>query len=88
MLRFSVNARRSGTLQEIQTGKQLDIERKRLKALVNKIDETDSKLELSREYMDSLRRSQRRKEDSAKDGTSFMSRGVGDIDEDIMDDLH
>ncbi|KAJ9223049.1 hypothetical protein DTO169C6_4523 [Paecilomyces variotii] len=88
MLRFSTDAHNSDTSSEAKISEQLSLERKRLKALVTQIDETESRLELSREYLDNLRRNLRRKEDSAKEGPTLISRGGGDIDEDIMDDLH
>ncbi|KAL1866925.1 hypothetical protein Plec18167_008857 [Paecilomyces lecythidis] len=88
MLRFNVDTRNSNTLSEAKISEQLNREQERLKDLLTKIDETESRLELSREYTDNLRRNQRRKEDSVKEGPSLISRGSGDIDEDIMDDLH
>ncbi|GAD98623.1 COP9 signalosome complex subunit 3 [Paecilomyces variotii No. 5] len=88
MLRFNVDTRSSNTLPETKINEQLNREQERLKDLLTMIEETESRLELSKEYTDNLRRNQRRKEDSMKEGPSLVSRGGGDIDEDIMDDLH
>lgn len=89
MLRFSAAASSTDASLEASIRNQLIQERRRLMLLMDNVEESDRKLELSKEHVDHLRRSQKRKDNTAKDGGPNVVRDGNDfdIDEDMMGDL-
>lgn len=88
MLRFSAAASSIDASLEASIRERLIQEKQRLMVLMDNIEESDMKLELSKEHVDHLRKSQKRKDSAAKDGASMVKEGNDfDIDEDMMGDL-
>ncbi|KAL2001440.1 hypothetical protein VTN02DRAFT_1776 [Thermoascus thermophilus] len=89
MLRFSAAASSTDASLEASIRNQLIQERRRLMLLMVNVEESDRKLELSKEHVDHLRRSQKRKDNTVKNGGPNVVRDGNDfdVDEDMMGDL-
>lgn len=89
MLRFWIAHTLPSAGWETSVREQLSIEQRRLEILASGIHGSDNRLELGKEYVDYLRKSQSRNESNANDGITLGKVGDKefDIDEDMMGDL-
>lgn len=89
MLRFWMAHTHPSGDWESSIREQLSIEQRRLNILASGIYGSDNRLELGREYVDYLRKSQKRTESNTKDGITLGQVGDKefDLDEDMMGDL-
>lgn len=75
ILRFATSA--SDSTSETQIREDLAAQKQRLTKLLDHIQTSDHKLELSREYIENLRRDHKRKVAAAKDGATAAAPGIG-----------
>jgi len=86
MLRFTSSAPNSGLPTEARIREDFVAQKSRLETLMENVQGTDIKLELGREFIDSLRK--RRKDGGGRDGIPVENpNSEFDIDEDMMGDL-
>ncbi|KAL1967750.1 hypothetical protein VTN77DRAFT_2439 [Rasamsonia byssochlamydoides] len=85
LLRFSTLLPSSDAVLEKSIREQLLVERQKLRALANNVQGSDKRLELGKEFVDYLRKSQKRNDSTSKDGKAG-GRDL-DFDEDMMSDL-
>lgn len=86
ILRFTSSALNSGLPTEVRIRDDLIAQKSRLEILMENVQGTNIKLELGREYIDTLRK--RRKDSGGRDGISAENtNNEFDIDEDMMGDL-
>jgi COP9 signalosome complex subunit 3 len=89
MLRFLTDRMEPSIDLEVSLEEQLKLQHQKLELLVRSVQASDRKLELSKEYVNYLRKAQKRNEGTSKDG-GFVGRQKDqsiDIDEDMMDGL-
>ncbi|OAX83819.1 hypothetical protein ACJ72_01820 [Emergomyces africanus] len=87
VLRFTPSTSSLGHQSESKFIADLATQRKRLETLLKNAKGTDIKLELGREYIESLRKTSRRSDVHGKDGRSMAGISNGDVDEDVMGDF-
>jgi COP9 signalosome complex subunit 3 len=89
MLRFRTATVDPSSSWETSIRDHLFTERQKIKNLNNSIQGSDIRLEVSREYLDYLRKNQKRRENNSKDGVALAKVGEQDVDvdEDMMSDL-
>ncbi|OJD17945.1 hypothetical protein AJ78_01976 [Emergomyces pasteurianus Ep9510] len=84
VLRFTSSTSSLGHQTESKFNVDLATQKERLESLLRHLSGTDLKLELGREYIESLRKSSRRSDVHGKDGRSMAGISNGDVDEDVM----
>jgi COP9 signalosome complex subunit 3 len=89
MLRFSVVLSSTDAVMEESIRQQLLVERQKLQAFSSNVQGSDKRLELGKEYIDHLRKSQPRNDSTSKDVSAMVQGGERDLDfdEDMMSDL-
>lgn len=92
ILRFATST--SDSCSETQIREDLTAQKQRLTKLLDHIQASDHKLELSREYVENLRRDRKRKTAAGKEGATAPATTTGggnggefDFEEDMMADL-
>lgn len=89
MLRFLTDRIEPSIILEVSLEERLRLQRRKLEHLIRSVQATDRKLELSKEYVNHLRKAQKRNDATSKDGGLVgkpKDQSI-DIDEDMMDDL-
>ncbi|OKL60416.1 hypothetical protein UA08_04378 [Talaromyces atroroseus] len=89
MLRFLTDRMEPSIDIEVSLEEQLRLQHQKLEHLARSVQASDRKLEFSKEYVNYLRKTQKRNDATSKDG-GFVGRPKDqniDIDEDMMDDL-
>lgn len=86
VLRFTIDEANQDLASEIGLWIRLAAQKDRIRPLMNRMREADIRLELGHEYVESMRRARRHKEDGNRDRGLLMRNGQDDIDldEDIM----
>uniref|UniRef100_A0A093XQN9 COP9 signalosome complex subunit 3 n=1 Tax=Talaromyces marneffei PM1 TaxID=1077442 RepID=A0A093XQN9_TALMA len=90
MLRFLTDQSEPSIDLEISLEEQLQSQHQKLELLIRNIQTSDSKLELAKEYISHLRKTQKRTDAASKDAAGLSGRKREqnvDIDEDMMDEL-
>ncbi|KKA20529.1 COP9 subunit 3 [Rasamsonia emersonii CBS 393.64] len=87
MLRFSSLLPSSDAVLEKSIRQRLLVEQQKLRVLANNVQSSDMRLELGKEYVDYLRKSQKRNDSTSKDGLGKAGGRDLDFDEDMMSDL-
>lgn len=82
ILRFATAPFAGDLSSEVATWAALVTQKDRIQPLTQQVRETGAKFELNREYIDSVRKSKRHKENGSKDGRPGPNEM--DIEEDIM----
>ncbi|OJD21574.1 hypothetical protein ACJ73_07085 [Blastomyces percursus] len=86
VLRFTSSTANLGHLSEVKFSAELGTQRNRLETLLKNVRETDIKLELGREYIESLRKAPRPSDVESRE-RSMAGVSNGEIDEDVMGDF-
>lgn len=96
MLRFLTGQSSESNIDlEVSLEEQLQSQHEKLELLIQNIQVSDRKLELTKEYISHLRKAQKRNDAASKDSVAAAGLSVGgrkreqnvDIDEDMMDEL-
>ncbi|EED21761.1 COP9 subunit 3, putative [Talaromyces stipitatus ATCC 10500] len=90
MLRFLTDHSESSIGLEVSLEEQLRSQHQKLELLIQNIQTSDRKLELSKEYISHLRKAQKRNDAASKGTVGFSGRKRDqnvDLDEDMMDEL-
>lgn len=94
MLRFLTGQSSEPSIElEVSLEEQLRSQHEKLELLIQNIQTSDRKLELTKEYISHFRKAQKRNDAASKDAAGGLG-GVGrkreqnvDVDEDMMDEL-
>ncbi|KKZ67104.1 hypothetical protein EMCG_07214 [[Emmonsia] crescens] len=87
VLRFTSSTSSLGHQSELKFSADLATQRNRLETLLRNVNGTDIKLELGREYIESLRKIPRRSDVDGRDGRPTAGISNSEIDEDVMGDF-
>ncbi|PGH21601.1 hypothetical protein AJ80_03034 [Polytolypa hystricis UAMH7299] len=90
ILRFILPLSSSNVASEAKFEKSLEVQKDRLRSLLHNLQDTDIKIALGRDYVDSMRKAPKRKDTDDGDGMIPAGTLGGELglDEDMMGDLH